>query len=358
MSSPQQAGAPDSTAVTVNLMGDLPSNVSLLAATFKPGISFLTKLAQIQDPENHEKIAKLAPSPELKPKMKYPIVESDRLIPFLQQVVSSFGLRYTRVSVCCDVEPGGRRVLQRIFYFAWCAETCEGQVYQQDWTSDDTHNDQAGGLTRAHRRFLKGLTGFIEKDEDKLEELTRTNAAGRPTRPPQQRETRPVEEPLKPTGNAAYDELRKQADEVFSRPLGPPMGPPPTQDPNVPQETAAGAQPTGAGGGAASMLEAKGFSADLALQIGSMSPQSMISTLAETNNVRADLAEELVGSVTNGQALNSVVVEGCKQHLFTALGDTFPIAFEGTGWSPALGTDPTGEALLAAMIKTPINLPF
>jgi hypothetical protein len=129
----------------------------------------------------------LAPGREEKPGMKYPVLDSDQMIPFLQGVLSAFSLGYTRVSVSVDVAPDGRSAIQKIYYLVWCKETNEGMIYRQDWVSDTTHNDQAGGLTRAHRRFLKGLTGFIEHDEDKIEQFARPAARTGPyvqTAPP------------------------------------------------------------------------------------------------------------------------------------------------------------------------------
>jgi hypothetical protein len=148
----------------------LPGEVAQLSAAFPVGISILSKLGRFHDEGSSETLWALAPTREEKKGMKYPVLDSDQMIPFLQSVLAGFSIGYTRASVSIDVAPDGRTVVQKIYYFVWCKETSEGMTFRQDWVSDSSHNDQAGGLTRAHRRFLKGLTGFIERDEDKLEQ--------------------------------------------------------------------------------------------------------------------------------------------------------------------------------------------
>jgi len=369
----------------------LPAEVASLSARFQPGPALLSKVGAFHDGSRSEALWALAPGREEKPGMKYPVLDSDQMIPFLQGVLSAFSLGYTRVSVSVDVAPDGRSAIQKIYYLVWCKETNEGMVYRQDWVSDTTHNDQAGGLTRAHRRFLKGLTGFIEHDEDKIEQFARSAARtgpyvqtapapppppppppSPPTPPPPSPPAVTYSQPPAPTASgqkpSPYEQRQQQqaqlpvdqqlanmAEEAFNRPIGQ------QQDHDAGPAASGAISRDPSQEAKVAYLWSKGWERSVAVQF---VMADWVGALHE-NGYPSGLADALVAAV-HGDPMGSVrafdarLEEDVRQILMVSHGGSgaaVEAAFAGTGYEMAAGNPPTVAQTLWACLMSPVTTP-
>jgi hypothetical protein len=175
---------------------------NIKAPTVEGFFSLLSKLRE--DEENWSR----APGREKIKGMKYPIVKSDDLVPFIQSVLSAHRFGYTMLALVANTTPAG--VEQTLWWIVYHLELGEGCVYHLTWVSPTNHNEQAGGITRATRRFLQGLTGFVEHDEDGLQRDRRAKAVPVNTGYQQQQQPpQPVpqqqQQPINGAGQAGHE---------------------------------------------------------------------------------------------------------------------------------------------------------
>lgn len=294
-------------------------------------------LAAIAALRSLEAAWELEPTKKKVPGMKYPIVESDRLVPFLQSVLEAGGVSYTRIGhSAASSMPAVTHTAEYLVYLR--EEPDQNMVVTHGWVSTDSHNDQAGGLTRLHRQFLKGLTGYIEADEDRLEGRAQLREAASEWR----------------TGDPIMEHPAfKEAEKVFD--LSPVQGDYDEGDPGP------GRTPRGGdnGNGMFFTLTSEGFSEELAEQIASGHPGLFVDTLIGHGHhegvVRA------VVSAVQAEPLAALVAEvsdGAKKELLRAVrGNLHALqgAFAGTGYE--LGNNnklpPSAVAVMAALLQTP-----
>lgn len=320
--------------------GGLPFNVVHFMSGMKPPsiTGFIHKLHELQGAEANWRVD--APGRTLKKGMKYKLVESDRLIPFLQKVLYDFGFSYSLVASEAESDPSGIR--QCLYYVVWQQESGEGAVYSIGWYSDPTHNDQSGGIKRAHRRFLKGLTGFIEQDEDGLDkELGR--------RAPQN---------VGQTYGAQHGhQAPTQTQAVQAQVNAPPPQQPPMQTASpAPMVNNAAPAPM-VNMGHVGMLVDKGFDRAVAEQL--VTSFNGWPAILQEKGYDATIGKPLINAASNnpfGSLPQDVEEALCV--LFTSRYGSMnktKRAWEGTGFSMDAGTNPAAIHWLVAAMRTDVN---
>jgi hypothetical protein len=302
--------------------------------------------------QNDEENWKLAPGREKRAGMKYPIVCSDDLIPFMRSVLEAHNFAYKHVCTTAKLTPGG--VVQTLWYIVWNNLNGEAGPYHITWASPNTHNEQAGGLTRAHRRFLQGLTGFVEWDADGIKREERARAQP------------PVNVVGQDAGGAQHGSYQ-QAPNGNGRAPDPVTGATHSglygADHSNPVEhapyNAGGNGPSGQALKFVDQLKNKGFDPGLASDLATAGPRGLEIALCQ-NGLDANLAARLVGFAKGDPFayLPEQLDEDARHAVVSYYGDyeRSAVAFQGTGWNgPATGETPNAIQWVAALLKCNFN---